>query len=180
VDRAQPWELRVPDLEEAHRLGQVLEAMLAEVVELAVVQEPAGRLRDDDLAAVSRGADACGAVDVDAHVPLLGRDGIARVHAHPHQHGAAGERRLRFRGRGDRLAGGRECVEEGVALCVHLDAVVRGERIPQDAPVVREQRRVALAVLLQQPRRPLDVGEEECDGAGRQPAHRGQVSRVRR
>ena len=61
----------------------------------------------------------------------------------------------------------REGEEEGVALRVHLDPALGGARLPDHAPVLGERLRVALgAELVQQPRRALDVGEEEGDGAG--------------
>ena len=44
------------------------------------------------------------------------------------------------------------------------------ERVPQSPPVLGEQLGVARAVLLEEPRRALDVGEEEGDGAAREVA----------
>ena len=64
---------------------------------------------------------------------------------------------------------GREGEEEGVALRVDLDAALGGAGLPDHAPVLGERLRVPLgAELVQQPRRALDVGEEEGDGAGRE------------
>ena len=64
---------------------------------------------------------------------------------------------------------GGEGEEEGVSLRVHLDAVVRGARLSDDSPVLGECFRVRLcAELVQQPRRSLNVREEEGDGAGRE------------
>jgi hypothetical protein len=51
-------------------------------------------------------------------------------------------------------------------LGVDLDAAVAGERLAQDAPVLRQSLGVGLrAELVQKLRRTLDVGEEEGDGS---------------
>jgi hypothetical protein len=68
----------------------------------------------------------------------------------------------------DRLGRRRERIEEGVPLCVDLDAAAPHERPPQQPPVLGERLVVRLrAQLVQQARGTLDVGEEEGDGAGR-------------
>jgi hypothetical protein len=56
-------------------------------------------------------------------------------------------------------------------LRLHLDAAVTLERVAQDATVVRQDRRVAVAQLVEQACRALDVGEQERDRALRQFAH---------
>ena len=61
--------------------------------------------------------------------------------------------------------------EEGVALRVDLVAAVRRERGAKQPSVVGEHVGVAVAKLLDEPRRALDVGEEEGDGSGRQLPH---------
>jgi hypothetical protein len=66
-------------------------------------------------------------------------------------------------GRGDSLTGPSECEEERVPLSVDLDAPVLAERVPDDAAVVRNQLRIALAEALEKARRPLNVAEEESD-----------------
>ena len=68
-------------------------------------------------------------------------------------------------GRGDGVARAREREEEGVALRVDLDAAVLREALAHQPPVVGEDVGVAVAELLQQARRALDVGEDEGDGA---------------
>ena len=167
MERAQARKFAVADLVEAHRLGQILQTMLAEVVERPVLQELAGGVRDDDLAAVPCSADPGGAVDVDAYVPLFRGNRRSRMEAHAHADRPAGERLLSARSRRDSADRRRECVEEGVALGVDLDTVVSGERVSQGAPVVGEDRGIAVAMLLDQPRRALDVGEEQRDRARR-------------
>ena len=85
------------------------------------------------------------------------------------------ERLLPGLGGGDRTGSGRERDEERVALRVDLDAVVRGERGPKDAPVLCERLGVPVgAERVQQAGRALDVREEEGDRAARELcAHRG-------
>ena len=61
---------------------------------------------------------------------------------------------------GDGLLGRGEGVEESIALVVHL--VARAERLPDDAAVLAQGSAIfLLAQLFEQPRRALDVGEDE-------------------
>jgi len=55
--------------------------------------------------------------------------------------------------------------EERVSLAVDLAAFVRLRRLPENAPLVCENSAVALSELLEQPRRALDVREQEGDCA---------------
>jgi len=77
-----------------------------------------------------------------------------------------GERLPRLLGGGGRLVSASECKEAGIALRVDLDAAVAAKRSAECPPVFGKRLAIALAVLLQQPRRPLDVGEEKGDRAG--------------
>ena len=62
-----------------------------------------------------------------------------------------------------------EDIEERIALRVDLQASVRGEGRTQGTAVLGQRFDVALlAEFLDQARRALDVGEEECDGPGRE------------
>jgi hypothetical protein len=65
----------------------------------------------------------------------------------------------------------RERDEEGVALRIDLVAAVSGERLPEQALVVAHDGSVAIPQLLHEPRRPLDVREDERDGACRRLGH---------
>ena len=76
----------------------------------------------------------------------------------------------------DRTRSGREGEEEGVALGVDLDPALDCARCPDQPPVLGQRFRVGLgAELVQEPRRALDVGEEEGDGAGREAAHATRI-----
>jgi hypothetical protein len=48
---------------------------------------------------------------------------------------------------------------------------VAGEDFAQHPPMLDEQSRVTLTVLVEQPRRALDVGEQKRDRAGRKLCH---------
>jgi hypothetical protein len=75
--------------------------------------------------------------------------------------------------RSHRIGCSREGDEEGVALCVDLNAVVLGERFSQRGSVLGEKVGVPGTVFLEEPGRALDVREKEGDGAGRKlgPGH---------
>ncbi len=59
--------------------------------------------------------------------------------------------------------------EKRIALRVDLDAVGVCERVANDAPVLGQNFRVAVAELFEQRRRALDVREDERDRPARQP-----------
>ena len=65
-----------------------------------------------------------------------------------------------------RLTRARERDEERIALRVDLVAAVGVERLPEQALMVAEHRAVVVPQPLHQPRRSLDVREQEGDGAG--------------
>ena len=145
--------------------------MRAEVSQAVGTGEVVRRLRDDHLPAVTGGGDPCRAMDVDAHVALVGQQRLARVEAHADADRACGERRLTLaRGR-ERIGRPGESDEEGVALSVDLDAAVASEGVAKHAPVLGQCVGVGVAELVQQLRRALDVGEEKRDGAARKVAH---------
>jgi len=121
---------------------------------------------------VARGANACAPVDAHPYVSLAADEWLAGVDPHPYTNGDTvgpglrSERALRRHGGGDRVTRAREGDEERVALRVDLVAVELFNRRAEQ-PVVRRQNLVVpVAELLQQPRRPFDVTEEEGDGAG--------------
>jgi hypothetical protein len=75
------------------------------------------------------------------------------------------ERPLRVGRRVDGVPRTSERAEERVTLRVDLDAAVRLDGLAHEAAVFRERVRVSLAQVLEQARRPLDVGEEQRDRA---------------
>ncbi len=152
--------------------------MLPEVAQSVVAGQIAGRLRDQHLPAVPDCGDPRGAVDVEPDIALV-RDGrLTRVDAHPYADRSRGERLLSCCGGCERVGRSSKRDEERVALRVDLDSVVRGEHLPQRASVLAECVGIRRPELVQQFRRPFDVGEEERDGAGRERAHRVNYARI--
>ena len=125
----------------------------------------------ENLPAVTGTHDPRRPVHVGAHVSLVRDERLTRVDADPHSHRPSFERGLTVSGRGHRIGGACEGVEEGVALGVHLDAAVPRERISELPPVLGEHIRVALTELVQQSCRPLDVGEEKRHRSARKSLH---------
>ena len=137
-----------------------------------------GRVRDEDLAAVTGCTDPCGAMDVQAHVLLGHAPRLPRVNAHPIADGdpvgppMTGYRKLPVDGRLDRGARRRKDEVESVARRTALKGAVARERLSEEAMVIGQHLRIAVAQRLEQARRALDVGEDERDGP-RQPAGPG-------
>jgi len=107
-------------------------------------------------------------MDVDAHVAAVGEERRPRVQAHARTDGTGPERLGQLGGGGE--SGGRSCKrdEERVALRIDLHPVVTGTCLADDLPVRGKCAGIDLRPqLLQELRRPLDVGEEEGDSAGR-------------
>jgi class 3 adenylate cyclase len=109
--------------------------------------------------------DARALVDVEADVSLRGQPRLTRVEPHPHPDRAACQRALSILGGCDGIRRPTEGGEERVTLGIHLDPVVRGEGGAQNAAMLVQGPGVALAELLEQPRRALHVGEEQRDHA---------------
>ena len=98
------------------------------------------------------------------------------VEPHAHADGAGAECRLSRPGGRDGAGSGGERNEERVALCVYLDAAVRGERIAEQQTMLGERVRIPLrAESVQQTGRALDVREEEGDRAGRELGRMGSA-----
>ena len=158
---------------------EVLEAVLSQVAQrdvevlLLVFEQRLSGLGDEDLAAVPRRANAGRAMNCQTGVLAFVSRCLAGVDSHTHLdlHAvgpAVGEERdLPFDGSQDCVAGTRERNEEGVALRVDFAAAVGAERGSEHALVLGKHLVVPIPQLLHQPRRALDVREEERDGTGR-------------
>jgi hypothetical protein len=161
---------------QTHGTAEVTEPVHAEIAERhgddrAGAQQEACRFAEHDLPAVRGRADPCRAVHVEAEVVVAGPRRLARVQADPDPHRGPIRPRPgrevaldRDRG-GDRVVGPRERDEEPVARGADLMAAVRGDRRPDDRVMRGEQLGVASAQALEQPRRALDVAEQEGDRA---------------
>ena len=115
--------------------------------------------------------DARRLVNVEAEVVAVGKLRLAGMNADPNANGSCGERVLCVGGRDHRVRRARERGEDRIVLRSEFDAAVSYERLLERPPVRTEQLGVTRSHLLQQPRRALDVGEEEGDRAGRELAH---------
>ena len=140
--------------------------MQAEVADVGA-GEVGRRLREQHLPAVAGGRDPRRPMHVEPHVSLVGPERLTRVQPHPHPHRATRKRDLRLRGGRHCIGRTRESDEEGVALRVDLDPLVPLPSVAQSTAVLGKHLRIPVAQLLEQPRRPLDVGEEERHRPGR-------------
>ena len=183
VERAQGWECvgdAIDDeLEETLGLGKVAQAVVAEVAQGQLRGEAAAhqRLRgrgDEDLPAVRGRGDAGRMVDVETDVLVAHQRRLARMQSDAHPDRSAlrpcmfGKGPLRAGGSLASVEGAREDAEERVALRPELPAVVAAKRVAKQFVMHHLQRHVLVAELSHQPSRAFDVGEEECNGAGRQ------------
>ena len=135
----------------------------------------------DDLPAVAGVRDAGRPNDVDPRVALLAQARRADVQPDPHAHGRVvrplrvAQRALRGE-RGVRAGDGiRECGDVLVSDRVGLGAAVCGDGVAKQPAQERHGGGVVDLRILLQRGRPLDVGEEEGDGSGRQLVHDRRV-----
>ena len=148
-------------------------AQLDVEVLLLVLEQRLGRLGDEDLPAVPGRPDPRSPMDGEAGVAPVGGHGLARVQAHANpdlnslRPVVRHERALTLDRSEEGVARARERDEERVALRVDLVSAVSVERLAEQALMVGQHGAVVLAELLDEPRRALDVGEEERDRAGR-------------
>ena len=177
VERLERREVRVAELVDPLRSAQVLKPVLREVkYQVATrIEQCLGGGRDEHLPPVAGRGDAGGPVNVRTDVALVGQKRRPRVEAHPHRDL---QTVLGFPRRGDSSRSGRKRDEEGVPLRIYLDPAVAGAGLAQHAPMLCQRLRIALRPeLVQQLRRPLHVGEEERNGAGRKLALHGSGPR---
>ena len=93
--------------------------------------------------------------------PILTRTVTPPGHAH------AASAALRRDRRAHGIAGAREHDEERVALRAQLVTAMRRDRAADDPAVLVKDVGVAVAKTLEQPRRALDIAEQQRDRAGR-------------
>ena len=121
--RAEPIDLELVD---PLRGRQIFEAMGPEIAHRRVHQR-VGRLREEDLPAVTDSRDAGALVDVEAYIPFVGEPRLAAVKPHTNLDRPADQRLLRLGGGSHGIRGSCERDEERVALGIDLDAVVAVE-----------------------------------------------------
>jgi hypothetical protein len=153
----------LPQIDEPLTRGQV------------VLHDVPRRTGEQDLAAVAGSRDSRGPVDGQSDIAAVRELGLTRVDTDSNPHLAfrrpvvRRKRALSLDRRGDRGACAGEDKEERVSLRIHLEAAEVCERPPQQASVLRQDAGVPLSELALEPRRPLDVREEEREGAAGQP-----------
>jgi signal transduction histidine kinase len=167
------------DLEERLRIGQARERVPPEspkndAVRLTPLERVARRRREQDLPAVTRGADASGGMHCDTNVPGLGECRAPGVDADADaDRGGVGPHALRERAlyahrRVDRARRLTKDSEELIRARVDLVTTGVAHALPDQGPHVTQDRRVSIAELLRQTRGPFDVGEKEGHRAARQ------------
>src|SRR5690349_15000840 len=135
-------ELVRAELIETLRAGQILEAVLAQVVELELSgDQVTSRLTENRLATVSGGHDPRRPVDVHPDVVLCDKEWLTGVDADADMDGAliwpavSGEQPVCLRCSRSRSGSGLESDEERVALAIDLVATVLPERLPHQPSV---------------------------------------------
>jgi hypothetical protein len=92
------------------------------------------------------------------------------VQAHAHSNRPFRERVATVSSRSKSIARLRKRNEERITLRVDLDTAMTCERIAQDTPMLC-QHLLLVAELVQQPRRSLNMSEQERDSAAREASH---------
>jgi hypothetical protein len=119
----------------------------------------------EHLAPVRGCGDACGAMDIQANVALVGEQGLTHVQAHPHAHsrprwpGVLCQNTLGLGSGPNGVSRASKRDEECVTLGIHLVAVMGGEGIAQDALMFSKNARVSIAEQAQHLCTALDVRE---------------------
>jgi hypothetical protein len=140
--------------------------VLAEVAKLTV-DERCRLLRHKHLSSMAGRRDPGTAVDIDAHITFVREERRPRVQTDAHPDRARLQCLGQFGGGGERSGRRRKRDEERIALGIDLHAIVTGTRLSDDLPVCGKRLGVGLrSQLVQELRRPLDVGEEKRDSAG--------------
>ena len=164
-------------LVDALEVREPLEPVRAEIADLDAGDERRRGRGEQDLTPVARRGDPRGADHVQPGVALLAELGHAGVQADPHLDDAlvrpvvVADPRLAGERSGEGRLGLLEDRGELVARRVDLCAAVGRDPLAEEPADVADQLRVRRAGALDEPRRALDVGEEERDGSGRQLGH---------
>ena len=147
--------------------------MIAEITESAILDEGACRLREQHLPSMAGSHDPCRPMHIPADVPsrppVAARPCASPAPRHPYldtlrRPRGSVESLLRILGGRDPIPRAGEGDEERVPFRVDLVAVVPSEDFTQKPPVLLQHFGETLrSEPLQQPRRPLDVAEQERD-----------------
>ncbi len=176
------------ELKEVLRVLEPLQAMNAEIAEpqplqLVLVDQGARGPGEEDLAAVTRGANARAPDDPESVVAIFRETRLRCVDADPDLDAdfvrpfLARDRALSCGRRLDCVARPAEGDEEGVALRVDLVSAATRKRLAKQAMVGREQCSVVVPKPADERRGAFDVREQERDGP---PRHAGRAPTVGR
>ncbi len=151
---AQVLKAMFAKVEQCHPFGQIL---------LDQIMSPLGQ---DYLATVCGGGDACGTMDVDAHVKFGSADlRLPCVQTHTDTHLdtlcplMSSQRALSLDGRMESIPGAGKRNKESIALIADHASMVRLADLLHQLPVVSEQGREIFAQLLQEPRGAFNIGK---------------------
>ncbi len=176
-------QTRCVELEHTIWAPQILEAVLSEVPQgrvrgQGILHERARRPGYEGLPAVSEHEHPCATDERLAHVvlgvPLLDLPRVERHARADRVHGSpvgSDQGALRRDGGLDGLSRSRECRIDGITDRLENDAVVLGDRAPQEIVVPNERLAHRRTVRFEQSSALLDVGEEERDRSSGETAH---------
>jgi hypothetical protein len=103
-------------------------------------------------------------VHIHPYVVAVNQQRRSRMHAHPHPDRPRQQRPLHLRRSGYRIRRALERDEKRVTGCIHLDTTVQRPRLTADPVMLAQNLHIPLRPQLgEQPRRTLDVGEQERD-----------------
>ena len=155
----------LPQVLQAHPLGQVV-----------LHQVPRG-LREQHLAPMPGVHHARRQMHIHAHVAfcrqlrLPGVQPHADAHRHPFGPGMRGKSALGGHSSRDGIGDTRKGEEQGVSLGIDFVPVKLLESGAQHLSALSQHTAILLTYVLQQERRPFDIGEEQCDRSRREIKH---------
>ena len=175
--RPQRRKLAAADLPHPLRPRQIAEAMLSQITKIpAITHQRRGRLRGHDLPAVRDTHQPGATVQRRPEVVPVAQLGFAGVQPHPHRQHIL-QTGLRVDHRVHRVRRGREHRGYPVAGVLEQMPLVLVDHVPQDRVVLHQQRPHRFGFVLPQPRRTLNIGEQERHGAGRRALHPASLPR---
>jgi hypothetical protein len=105
---------------------------------------------------------------VQTDIPLASDEGFPRMNADTNANRSVAQTAGDLLGSRNCVRGSRERSKERVALRIHLDARVPRQACAYDATMGVEEIDVPVTVLVKQPGRACDVGEQKRDSSGRE------------
>jgi hypothetical protein len=172
-------QIGVAHLEDSFGTTQVAQAVLPQVDQphtlgQRVTRQRLGRVRNEHLTAMGEGHQPGASIQRPIHVlPWRTQPALVRVQSHAHQNWTrvvprlGSEPLLSLEDRAQRIRCRNERSGHSIAHRREDDTLIAFDRAAHDLVVPRDRLLHRLGVLLPQPRRTLDVGEEERHGSRR-------------